>query len=63
MFKFDHQGNVLLIIGQFGPRSGYFPLPAGIAIDGNDRIYVAGRLNGRVQVFHYLKGALPGWAL
>ena len=54
------QGNVLLFIGQFGPRPGYFRLPAGIAIDGNDRIDVAGQLNGKVQVFHYFKDALTG---
>ena len=56
-------GNVLLFIGQLGPRPGYFHIPAGIVIDVNNRICVADQLNGRAQVFHYLKGALLGWAL
>ena len=57
---FDPQGHVPLFIDQRGSLPGYFRLPAGIAIDGNDRIYVTGQLNGRVQVFHYLKEALTG---
>jgi DNA-binding beta-propeller fold protein YncE len=32
-----------------------FQLPAGIAIDEIDRIYVADQLNSRIQVFQYLK--------
>lgn len=56
----DPQGNVLLFIGQLWPRPGYFHLPAGIAIDENDRISVADQLNGRVPVFQYLKETLPG---
>jgi hypothetical protein len=59
---FDPQGHVPLFIDQLGPRPGYIHLPAGIAIDVNDRISVADQLNGRVPVFQYLKEALPGGA-
>jgi len=52
---FDPQGNILLFMGQLGPRPGDFHLPAGISIDENDRIYVADQLNSRIQVFQYLK--------
>jgi len=57
---FDLQGNVLLFVGQQGPQPGNLHLPAGIAIDENDRIYVADQLNGRVEVFQYLKEPPPG---
>jgi hypothetical protein len=30
-------------------------LPAGIFIDGQDRIYVADSYNRRIQIFQYLK--------
>jgi hypothetical protein len=57
---FDPEGNALFFIGRLGPRPGQVDLPEGIAIDENDRIYMADQLNGRVQVFQYLKDALPG---
>ena len=41
--------------GSRGREPGQFWLPAGIWIDGNDRIYVADSYNGRVQIFQYLK--------
>ncbi len=52
---FDQEGNVLLNVGRLGPWPGYMHLPAGIAIDENDRIYIADQLNGRIEVFQYLK--------
>ena len=37
-----------------GQTAGTFWLPAGIHIDGRDRIYVVDQINKRVQVFDYL---------
>ncbi len=52
---FDRAGNMLLSVGNLGPRPGEMHLPAGISIDEHDRIYVADQLNGRIEVFQYLK--------
>lgn len=52
---FDQEGRVLLFVGEAGPEPGYFRLPAGISIDEHDRICVADQLNGRIEVFQYLK--------
>lgn len=52
---FSPTGAVLLSVGRIGASPGYFYLPCGIAIDAHDRIYVADRMNGRVEVFQYLK--------
>jgi hypothetical protein len=38
-----------------GTGPGTFWMPAGIHIDGKDRIFVVDQLNHRVQVFQYLK--------
>lgn len=52
---FDQQGNVFLYVGGLGTAPGRMYLPAGISIDENDRIYIADQLNGRIEVFQYLK--------
>ncbi len=56
---FDAQGNLRLYVGELGSTPGKFHLPGGISIDENDRIYVADQLNGRLEVFQYLKAAKP----
>jgi DNA-binding beta-propeller fold protein YncE len=52
---FDQQGNILLYVGELGTAPGQMYLPAGISIDENDRIYIADQLNGRIEVFQYLR--------
>lgn len=57
---FDKEGNTLLVFGgQHSIKTGNigrggFQIPQGIAIDKNDRIYIADSFNLRVQVFQYL---------
>ena len=41
-------------LGSAGSEEGSFWLPAGIAADEQDRIYVADTYNHRVQVFQFL---------
>jgi DNA-binding beta-propeller fold protein YncE len=49
--KFDKDGNWVTSWGEFGSGPGQFNTPHSIAADNADRIYVADRGNGRVQVF------------
>ncbi len=56
---FDAQGNLRLYVGELGSAPGKFHLPGGVSIDENDHIYVADQLNGRLEVFQYLKAAEP----
>jgi len=51
---FDGDGRLLLVFGEFGNLDGQVWMPAGIAIDGSDRIYLADRYNDRIQVFQYM---------
>jgi len=44
----------LMSFGDEGHGPGQFWLPAGIFVDGRDRIWVADSYNRRVQVFDYL---------
>ena len=41
-------------MGEGGIEPGQFSMPAGIAADADDRIYVVDQFNARVQVFQYL---------
>lgn len=50
-----NEGDSLLSIGRLGSSPGYLYLPCGIAIDEQDRIFIADRMNGRIQVFQYLR--------
>jgi len=50
--KFDDSGAWVKSWGQRGYAPGEFNTPHNIAIDYQDRIYVADRANGRVQVFN-----------
>jgi len=49
---------VLMDFGEEGVQPGQFSLPAGICVDGRNRIWVADTYNCRVQVFQFL-GAPP----
>ena len=53
---YDTTGRPLLTFGGAGNVPGRFWLASGLFIDAQDRIYVADSYNGRVQLFHYLKG-------
>lgn len=49
--RFTPDGRLIGSWGDFGTDPGQFNLPHGLAIDENDRIYVADRENHRIQVF------------
>lgn len=49
--KFSSTGKYVKAWGAFGKGKGEFIIPHGIALDGNDIIYVADRQNNRVQLF------------
>jgi len=49
--KFDSNGNFLMKFGTSGSGHGQFNWPYGIAIDGNDNIYVADYYNNRIEKF------------
>lgn len=49
--KFDKSGQYLLDWGMEGDEDGEFALPHGIAVDLQNRVYVADRTNLRIQVF------------
>jgi hypothetical protein len=48
---FDKEGKFIKTWGKLGTRPGEFSLPHSIAIDSQQRLYVADRNNARVQVF------------
>jgi peptidylamidoglycolate lyase len=49
--KFSGDGKFLLDWGRRGEGPGEFNIPHGIALDSQERVYVADRSNGRIQVF------------
>ena len=49
--KFSPQGKFLLQFGGHGQQPGRFVRPQGLAVDRDDRVYVADACNHRVQVF------------
>jgi sugar lactone lactonase YvrE len=51
---FDRQGQILLNLGQAGRDSGQFWLPAGIAANHQNEVFVADSYNRRVQIFRYI---------
>jgi DNA-binding beta-propeller fold protein YncE len=51
---FDQKGQLLYYFGQSGDGPAEFQLPAGLFVDGNNRIYVTDSYNHRVQVFRYV---------
>jgi DNA-binding beta-propeller fold protein YncE len=61
VLKFDKTGHVLTTWGTPGKGPGQFNLPHGIAIDHQRRVYVADRLNSRIQVFDENGKYLDEW--
>jgi len=49
--KFSPEGELLLSWGEPGSGPGQFNVPHGIAIDRQDKVYVADRENSRIQIF------------
>jgi peptidylamidoglycolate lyase len=49
--KFSSKGKYIKEWGVYGNKDGEFIIPHGIAIDRNNKIYVADRQNNRVQIF------------
>ena len=47
--------SALLFVGEEGQRPGSFRVPGPIYINSQDQIFVADQMNGRIQVFQYLK--------
>lgn len=60
--KFDAEGRFVKAWGQKGEKPGEFDLPHAIAIDSKERLYVADRSNGRVQIFDGDGTFLAEWA-
>jgi len=56
LLVFDAQARLLLSIGGTGSEVGRFYLPAGVWVDGRNRVFVADMFNGRVVVFQFLGG-------
>lgn len=52
---FDDSGRLLMAFGREGRGAGRFSLPAGLAFDDQDRLWVADSGNRRLQVFAYLR--------
>lgn len=58
---FDKQGKFVKAWGQLGSQPGEFSVPHSMAIDSQDRLYVADRNNARVQVFNTAGKFLAEW--
>ena len=56
LLVFNRDGKFLMGIGGAGRDTGKFYLPAGVWVDGQDRVFVADTMNGRVVLFQYLGG-------
>lgn len=59
--KFAPDGHLLLSWGEPGAGPGQFNLPHGIAVDAEERVYVADRENSRVQIFNRHGQILGEW--
>jgi hypothetical protein len=49
--RFDRDGRLLFSWGEPGDAPGQFNVPHGIAVDREERVYIADRENSRIQVF------------
>lgn len=56
LLVFSPRGEFLLPIGGTGKGTGRFYLPAGVWVDGRNRVHVADMFNGRVVLFQFLGG-------
>ena len=56
LLVFSPRGEFLLPIGGTGTSTGRFYLPAGVWIDGRNRVFIADMFNGRVVLFQFLGG-------
>lgn len=59
--KFSPDGKLLYSWGEPGSGPGQFNLPHGIAVDKDEKVYVADRENSRVQIFDAKGKFLAGW--
>jgi len=59
--KFSGDGEHILSWGEPGTGPGEFNLPHAIAVDRNDRVYVADRENSRIQVFTVAGEYITEW--
>lgn len=59
--KFTGNGDYLMSWGEPGDGPGEFNLPHAIAVDKNDRVYVADRENSRIQVFDLEGNYITQW--
>jgi DNA-binding beta-propeller fold protein YncE len=59
--RFSWEGELIRSWGEAGPGPGQFNLPHGVWVRG-DRVYVADRQNGRIQVFTLQGGYVEEWA-
>ena len=59
--KFTGNGDYLTSWGEPGDGPGEFNLPHAIAVDKNDRVYVADRENSRIQVFDLQGNYITEW--
>lgn len=56
LLVFSPRGEFLLPIGGTGTATGRFYLPAGVWVDGRNRVHVADMFNGRVVLLQFLGG-------
>jgi sugar lactone lactonase YvrE len=61
IIKFDRHGKYLLQWGRQGSGPGEFGLPHSVAVDARGRVYVADRMNDRVQIFDGSGKFLDEW--
>jgi DNA-binding beta-propeller fold protein YncE len=59
--KFSSDGDLLLSWGSKGSGPSQFTLPHSIWVDHEDRVYVADRMNGRIQIFNTEGEFLDQW--
>ena len=56
LLVFSPRGEFLMPIGGTGTATGRFYLPAGVWVDGRNRVHIADMFNGRVVTFQFLGG-------
>ena len=59
--KFSKEGKLLLSWGSKGIGPGQFALPHSIWVDREERVYVADRMNGRIEIFNPKGEFLDQW--